>query len=806
MAQVFVSYSRSNKAFVDELRAQHARLKTELNLDFDLWIDEHRIKVGTGWTAEIDRNIRESFAIVLVISKASLESRYVNYEWAFGLGAEKVLLPVLLEPTILPLMLQNLNYLDFTDNRRDWVTLLQGLYDAQNEIGDLDELAMLRVAIDRLRTALSDLERRDAIETLGQMKHQPKAIDALVTTIRRTILSQEIRVLAAEKLLLMNTPDSLKPLSNPELALLLAIMMQPRYDRDVRSRAADLLLHIGSDDALMAITRSPNLEPYNSLALDKLIDRKEKALPVLLRMVDHDDYNLRRAAVIAFRHFPSPSRQIIKKLVARLSDPEPRIQREAATTLLALESPEAWVAALYSYDSDSVALAAQKLSKAGDTALPLLAEALGKSSGRILQTIIEVMIQMGYSAAGRLMHALENERPEVRQAAARALGEIGYAKAVHVLNAYVTDPVKNVRASVVDALGQIGHVDSIDTLNTALYDSDIQVRLAAVRAMGKIRTSKAVEHLFAPLHNAPVDVRMSVIEQLAELRDPEAVAPLIDVIESDPVYEVRAAAESALLMFDTMEAYSTVIHSRQETIRSTAEHKLLEIDTVESLAVVADEGSLSGRIQAVERMSKHGLVALHGLIAALDDENPTVRRNAVLVIGTLETTRAIPDLVAQLNDEATAVREAVVRALGRIGVSSIIEPMLNTLGDNDKNVRDAAVEVLSGMNHAVGPKLIAILKQSDNPWWMRHAAIRVLGNIRYAGALTSLIAALKDEKGEVREESAKALGAICDSSAVKPLQERLNDPDDAVRVEVKQALKRIGTPEAKLALQRNGGT
>jgi HEAT repeat protein len=62
-------------------------------------------------------------------------------------------------------------------------------------------------------------------------------------------------------------------------------------------------------------------------------------------------------------------------------------------------------------------------------------------------------------------------------------------------------------------------------------------------------------------------------------------------------------------------------------------------------------------------------------------------------------------------------------------------------------------------------------------------------------AIPALAAALEDTDAGVRQEAAKALGALGAPArpAVPSLQKSLTDPDAAVRSEAARALQKIGT-------------
>ena len=140
----------------------------------------------------------------------------------------------------------------------------------------------------------------------------------------------------------------------------------------------------------------------------------------------------------------------------------------------------------------------------------------------------------------------------------------------------------------------------------------------------------------------------------------------------------------------------------------------------------------------------------------------------------------LPQLLAALQDENGTVRWAAAGALGEIGDASAIPALLAALRDEDGFVREAAAEVLEKIGDASAiPALLAALRD-ENPsvCW---AAAWALGEIGDASAIPALLAALQDEDSAVRGAAARALGAIGDASAIPALLAALRDEDDAVR-------------------------
>jgi HEAT repeats/TIR domain/NACHT domain len=85
-----------------------------------------------------------------------------------------------------------------------------------------------------------------------------------------------------------------------------------------------------------------------------------------------------------------------------------------------------------------------------------------------------------------LLAALRDAEPDVRRAAAQALGDIGDARAVEPLLAALRDAEPDVRKAAAHALGDIGDARAVEALLAALHDGEPGVRMAAAQALGDI--------------------------------------------------------------------------------------------------------------------------------------------------------------------------------------------------------------------------------------------------------------------------------------------------------------------------------
>jgi hypothetical protein len=123
MNHVFISHCQKDRKFA---RGCEAKL-TEKGLT--AWRSDG-IPGGEDWRKEIDKAIKEAFALVVVITPESKASEYVTYEWAFAWGAGVKVIPVLLKKTQIHPRLESLQYLDFTARARPWNKLFDLLLEA----------------------------------------------------------------------------------------------------------------------------------------------------------------------------------------------------------------------------------------------------------------------------------------------------------------------------------------------------------------------------------------------------------------------------------------------------------------------------------------------------------------------------------------------------------------------------------------------------------------------------------------------------------------------------------------------------
>jgi len=139
-----------------------------------------------------------------------------------------------------------------------------------------------------------------------------------------------------------------------------------------------------------------------------------------------------------------------------------------------------------------------------------------------------------------LIKALRDSNSLVCDWAARALGEIGDARAVEPLIEALRrdrgdwqDSEWFLRLEAAEALGKIGNARGIEFFIAALRDSNHFVRRGAAEALGEIGDARAIEPLTAALRDSDWFVRQGAAEALGKIGDERALPELERVARED---------------------------------------------------------------------------------------------------------------------------------------------------------------------------------------------------------------------------------------------------------------------------------
>jgi hypothetical protein len=160
--------------------------------------------------------------------------------------------------------------------------------------------------------------------------------------------------------------------------------------------------------------------------------------------------------------------------------------------------------------------------------------------GRLLRDLEEVRPVLRY------MKELQDVNEDIRENAARALGEIADPIAAEALIATLSDLDEDVRFEATRALGNLACKSAFKHLVRLLSEEDPDLCAAAADALGKVGFTHAIGSLLQLLDHKDRFVRESAARSLGKIGELGAVEPLIQIMRNDSISEVRAAATVAL--------------------------------------------------------------------------------------------------------------------------------------------------------------------------------------------------------------------------------------------------------------------
>jgi HEAT repeat protein len=411
------------------------------------------------------------------------------------------------------------------------------------------------------------------------------------------------------------------------------------------------------------------------------------------------------------------------------------------------------------------------------------------------------------SALAPIAEALSDEEPEVRLAAAKALGVFHDDRAIPPLISAVKDRNAEVRAAAIFSLRQIGDASAIDALVHALGDYHHAVRWQAAGALSALG--------WRPGNNMEFVLRAVAIGQHedAAVHAAEAVDVLANALQ-DPTCPRRHAAAAALGKTGDARAVGpleTALNDEDSHVRVAAVEAISMIGHPQSATVLLrllNDANHQVRASAIESLGRMGDTRIVEYIGAtlINDSSWDVRKLSVEALGRIKEDSATQLLWQALKDPDHDVRQTAATSLGQIPDPRSIGPLVLALKDENSSVRQAAKgslrqidrqwEISPGAQSAI-PELEAAL--TDREYWVAQSAADTLAKIndmrqrshetsfftnpareKLRQALAVLVDSLRDFDRDLRQAAVEALGRIGDVNAVAPLVSALDDPDEWV--------------------------
>lgn len=291
-----------------------------------------------------------------------------------------------------------------------------------------------------------------------------------------------------------------------------------------------------------------------------------------------------------------------------------------------------------------------------------------------------------------LVAVLKDPQPEIRAAAARALGWKGNDEAVSALQERVETPGETVavKAASVLSLGRIGDRSARALVVSFTRDPDASIRTAALWSVALGSLVDPADRTFyligiAEDRAAEAQLRAEAIRTLGRVKEERVIESLSRILESEP--------RLTIVLPPGTPTDQQVMALRYAQVRDVA-------------------GWAAASLGLLEARTALPLL----LRTAEDPKDYFLRLMSVRSLVAWNVPEAYPVLVRSLEDPLPEIRVLALTGLARLGDPKAVDPVLARLSDADAEVRALAVPTLAHLGGPkVRPQLEAMQEKESDP-------------------------------------------------------------------------------------------
>ncbi len=514
IGQVFLSYSRKDeepmRLIAKYLRAQGIKV----------WVDNEKLIPGTPvWEDEVEKAIRNAVAIVVILSPDSKNSEWVKREMTMADQHQKRVFPVLVrgdENTSISLRLINRQYVDLRGSQEDGLrSLSEALSFYISELSVHEKETPIPQEPEKARV----VNQRPPLEKKEQGTTKTKNDQPMESPARNNVFGWLTG--GAKRFIPQLADATTRDRAAQELIRLDADAIAPLLealqtkDLDLLPIYQQVLARIPSASPALTRTLREAHPIIRARVADVLSIRKDpKTVPALLEVLKGEYYTVRARAAIALGRIGD--RQAVAPLLAALKDREYDVRLAACLGLGFFKDPDTFddIATIL-LDDPKIEVrqaAAKALGNTGHpAALPYLMEALHDSFWWYEREV----------AAGDLLSAIEK------------MGGVAVEPLIEALK----DKEGTVRKFAAILLGNIGDSRAIEPLGSALYDLHHDVGEASAEALAKFDVT-SFEVLVEALEHPEMWVRIHSVDVLPKVNEPRVALVLLEMLK-DSEREVK---------------------------------------------------------------------------------------------------------------------------------------------------------------------------------------------------------------------------------------------------------------------------
>lgn len=655
---------------------------------------------------------------------------------------------------------------------------------------------------------LDDTTVTQAAEALGKINVSSDETTRKLIAISMDKLRREtVRIAAINALWQLKPSDATQPM--------LLLMLSDETSAVIRSNAVKVLSRIKDTETLPALSWVLSMQYDDISDFQRHMKREYKTLDTLRTQLN--SLNIEWTA-----DYPQQEYRVWGEL-----KPIPSLVRSEVARALGIFKGEVVVEPLVNALADDQRATVRRSAAwalgrvGGDAAIEALITALKKDKQGVVRQ--EAAIALGtiksVKSAEPLLDIIRTDKYETaRLEAAKALREInptvvdkGLVDIVRKGRGSFDDghEVQSVQNEVIGALLTNGNETTTGFLLGALKTADDEwTRWAMIYMLGVIHSSSALDTMLAELESQSYVIRKEVVTRLGGFKDRKTVDILIEILRNkEEMVSIRAAAVASLNALRDERAAPALrqaLNDENSAIRLQAIAALSSIKDAKSVVKLSEmvENQLETdaiRATAVTALGNIGDKSSEDLlIRTLDNRIGNIRNNAILALGKLESTTAVPLLISILEDKrirldasTAALANASPRmkaaiALGQIGGEAAINALSHRLIDDTEyiialedagNRRNLALNdrkrnwswriiVNAAKKHNLPPLNVELgiaekmQVRVDDTWEgapIRNAASIILGRTRSLDA-NELRESLADSNVDTRKDTARKIG------------------------------------------------
>ncbi len=493
----------------------------------------------------------------------------------------------------------------------------------------------------------------------------------------------------------------------------------------------------------------------------------------------------------------------IKKIIDKLHAKDPSVRRKAAEDLA--EGDERGIYPLIKALSDENTgvqdAAMRALIAYGGEIVAYMALPLLRENSYLRNTGLIILRQLGAVSVPLLYPLLKDKDDDMRKFSIDLLSEIQTEVDPSLIVPSLEDPNANVRAAAAKALGDLGYRAAAPQLVKCLGNEE-WVCFYALQSLGELKADEAIPAIASLLESQSLVVRFSAIETMGRLGSSSALSALMSYLPKSDEDEKLAVVKSIIQIGatpDMEELTEHIINLFQEgdwDDKGIALHGFSALKCTRAIPLLVETAGhldpFSPDSEEKTELLKRAILSIDGedeLLGMLDSPDLKYRGKSFVIdlLGELKSKKAAGRLSVYLKDVSRDLRRVSAEALGEIGEQASVEELMEaSQSDADAHVRRSAIEALGTIGsrdaYAVLKGLLEVERYPDLLEKIVESLMKIdsdafLGDISgYSSAIRQIIAR--------------------SASDIRTLFGLSGDADPKVKISAINGLGRIGSEEA----------